>query len=360
MQKYMNYRLKRLGARGFSHVIIPAIFVLLIGGIGAYTLVKSHADPLHDASTSGPFVTLLFSRSEVSASDNCTQNDTNIARLDTTVAPFLQSLGFGGTGTLVTGSTQQSTYLCTHYNDSLGASWDAATTLAQQYGWSFVSHTADYPGPAKMARLTPQQQYNETCGSAATIDSHGLPGGHGMIAYPGAQSSPTAMQTAYGQNCFAWARTYNNKGLTPSSAATTAPYWQNTEAVMGGPCNDKLQPTCYNMTAQGSKRYTLPSKIVAQIQALQPGQWLTIQAYLLVNGTNPAYTQNQTQWDCSSSNSADHWTNDVERYCYADYQQIVNAISAYNQNASTNGTTPITVTDPLTVGQAFGRPATYQ
>src|SRR5581483_4115741 len=370
----MNYRLKKIGNYGFSHVIVPAIIALLIGGIGVYTLARIHANPLQDSSTSGPFVTLLFSRSEVTAADNCTENDTDIAPLlpltpdSTAVAPFLQSLGFSGTGTLVTGNTQQSSYLCTHNNDSLGASWDAATTLAQQYGWSFVSHTADYPGPAKMARLTTQQQYNETCGSAATIDAHGLPGGHGMIAYPGLQTAPTSLQSVYGAECFAWGRTYGNNGLTSSSAGSTAPYWQNTEAVMGGPCNDKTQTQtggCYNLTATGSKRYKLPSKIIAQIQALQPGQWLTIQAYLLVNGTNDTaspigYTNNKTQWDCSSSNPSEHWTNDVERYCYSDYQQIVNAISTYNQNINTSGSTPITVTDPLTVGKAFTRPSTYQ
>src|SRR5215471_16377936 len=58
------------------------------------------------ATTTGPFVTLLFSRSEISAADNCVENDNSIARLDTTVAPYLKSLGMTGTGTLVTARTQ--------------------------------------------------------------------------------------------------------------------------------------------------------------------------------------------------------------------------------------------------------------
>jgi hypothetical protein len=45
-----------------------------------------------------------------------------------------------------------------------------------------------------------------------------------------------------------------------------------------------------------------------------------------------------------------HWTNDVERYCYNDWRQIVKAIEARGN---------IIVTDPLTVGEAFGRPSTY-
>src|SRR6516165_11181714 len=102
----------------------------------------------------GPFVTLLFSRTEMSAADNCVENDTNIATLSGTVAPFLQSLGMAGTGTLVTARTNQSTRFCTHYNDDLTASWDDATNLAQNYGWHFVSHTATYPSLAKIQSLT--------------------------------------------------------------------------------------------------------------------------------------------------------------------------------------------------------------
>src|SRR5262249_40595803 len=70
----------------------------------------------------GPFVTLLFSRSEISAADNCVEDDDNIARLDTVVAPYLHSLGMAGTGTLVTARTNDTTRFCTHYNDDLTAS----------------------------------------------------------------------------------------------------------------------------------------------------------------------------------------------------------------------------------------------
>ena len=52
----------------------------------------------------------------------------------------------------------------------------------------------------------------------------------------------------------------------------------------------------------------------------------------------------------ASSEPGLHWTNDDERYCYSDWQQIVSAIAAMPS---------LTVTDPLTVGVAFGRPASY-
>ena len=309
------------------------------------------APPPTTALGSGPFVTLLFSRSEISAADNCVQDDTNIARLDTVVAPYLQSVGMAGTGTLVTKKTGDTTRNCTHYNDDLTSSWADATNLANTYGWSFVSHTATYPGLAAIQSFTPAEAMAQTCGSLATLKAHGLPGAAGMIAYPGSYTKNPAvvkLHTQYGQTCFAWGRQYNHPkhGITNMSAASTPPYWQYTNAVVGGPCNDSTQP-CYTVHVKNG-RYTLPSTMIARIKALQPGQWFTLQAYLLVTGKNPNYTNDKMRWDCTSPNPALHWTNTTVRYCYSDYQQIVQAVAADPS---------ITVTDPLTVGQAWGRPA---
>jgi Polysaccharide deacetylase len=298
----------------------------------------------------GPFVTLLFSRTEISAADNCVQDDDSIARLDTTIAPYLHSLGMAGTGTLVTKRTDQSTRHCTHYNDDLTASWDDATRLAQNYGWHFVSHTATYPSLAKIESLTPQQAYAETCGSLATIKAHGLPGAAGMIAYPGSYTknpAVVALQTNYGDTCFDWGRQYNHAkhGTNDlATASTTPPHWVYPAAVVGGPCNDPTQP-CYTVHVQNG-RYTMPSRIISYIQSLKPGQWFIFQAYLLVTGKNPKYTSDKMRWDCTSPNPALHWTNVTVRYCYSDYQQIIQAIA--NKG--------VTVIDPLTLGQAWGRP----
>ena len=293
--------------------------------------------------SAGPFVTLLFSRTEMTAADGCVRNDADIAGLGTVVAPYLWSLGMAGTGTLVTGKINGTALTCTHYGDSLMGSWHDASALARGYRWSFVSHTATYP--RDVGNLPPRRAYAETCGSAAAIDAHGLPGGHGLIAYPGAQPPPEALQANYGARCFDWGRRYGNSGLTLSVAASAPPYWQYTTAFRGGPCQAAWAP-CYRIHAQGSKRYASPASIIARIHSLKPGQWLTLQSYILVTGTSPAYTKNGTRWDCSSPNPALHWTNDVERYCYSDFQRIVKAIAA---------TPDITVTDPLTVGTAFGR-----
>src|SRR5262245_12479495 len=276
-----------------------------------------------NAAPAGPFVTLLFSRTEISAADNCVEDDDNIARLDTTVAPYLQSLGMAGTGTLVTARTDATTRHCTHYNDDLTASWADATNLAQNYGWSFVSHTATYPSLATIQSLTPKQAQAETCGSLATIKAHGLPGAAGMIAYPGSYTKNPAvvnLQTQYGQTCFDWGRQYNHAihGTNDlATASTTPPYWVYPVAVVGGPCNVVTEP-CYTVHVQNG-RYTMPSTIINQINRLQPGQWYIFQAYVLVTGKNQDYTNDRMRWDCTSPDQALQWKNVTVRYCYSDF-----------------------------------------
>jgi len=267
------------------------------------------------------------------------------------VAPYLQSLGMAGTGTLVTKRTDDTARHCTHYNDDLTASWADATNLAQNYGWSFVSHTATYPTLAKIESLTPTQAEAETCGSEQTIAAHGLPGAAGMIAYPGSYTKNPAvvnLQTQYGDTCFDWGRQYDHAKHGQNflaTASTTPPHWVYPVAVVGGPCNDPTQP-CYTVHVQNG-RYTMPSTIINQINKLKPGMWYIFQAYVLVTGKNPKYANDKMRWDCTSSNPALHWTNVTVRYCYSDYQQIIQAI-ANNPN--------ITVTDPQTLGKAYGRP----
>ena len=295
--------------------------------------------------TAGPYATVVFSRTEMTAADDCDANGTGIAQIATTVAPYLNSLGIPATGTLQTGSTRETARFCTHYRESLGASWADATNLATNFGWSFGSHTATYP--RNIDSLPPARAYAETAGSAATIDAHGLPGAHGIIAYPGSQPPPVHLQTNYSAKYFAWGRRYMPTGTTPSTAGSTAPYWQQTAGLSGGSCNTATA-SCYRLNTV--HRYTLPGPIITKIKALKPGQWFTLQAFILVTGTNPPYTHNATRWDCTSTNPKLHWANDNERYCYRDWRQIVSAIAAVPH---------VVVTDPLTVGIAFGRPATY-
>jgi len=204
---------------------------------------------------------------------------------------------------------------------------------------TFVSHSATYP--TKWSGLSATQILAETCGSAATIAAHGLPGSAGLFAWP-ADAYVDAIQAAYVSTCIAFGRQYS-KVPTSQAFALTPPYYQHTEGLNGGSCNDRAQP-CWSVAGIPS-HYDLLSTIIARMRSLVPGQWFVLQAYLLVTGKSPPYASNTTRWDCTSADPRQHWSNDNERYCWTDYQAIMRAIP-----------TSIVVTDPLTVAHAFGRP----
>lgn len=294
----------------------------------------------------GPLLSVLASRSEVGAADGCVAKAAGVRSLATEVA-MLHDQGITTTGSLVTSRTAKSTSTCVHYDSSLTISWQEAHRLTRLYGMNFVSHTATYPNDLSV--LTPQQAYAETCGSAKVIDAHGLPGAHGLIAYPGAQTFPRQTQIQYGQKCFDFGRRYGGNGVSTRADAMKPPYIQDTAAPNGGPCNTPGAP-CYAGTSSGPKRYQPPAFFARRIQALKAGDWMNLQFYVLVTGTSPAYTTSTERWDCTSPDPKLHWTNDAERYCAQDFDAISAMMKAVPKGQFTT---------PYGVGRAYGRPTNY-
>jgi hypothetical protein len=336
----MVQRLARFAAVGF----IAASALALASAQGqlparAATVLRS---PAAAAPVPQPaFMTLLFSRTEVAAADGRPPRRDNrqVAQLMTVVAGYLHALGFVATGSLQTGTTLQSRVSFVHYSETSAISWDGAARLARDYGWTFVSHSATYP--TDWSGLSAARIMAETCGSAATIAAHGLPGSAGLFAWP-ADDYVDAIQAAYVSTCIAFGRQYS-KVPTTQAFALTPPYYQHTEGLNGGSCNERAHP-CWSVPGIPS-HYDLPATIIGRIRSLVPGQWFVLQAYLLVTGKSPPYATNTTRWDCTSPDPREHWSNDNERYCWSDYQAIIRAIPK-----------SIVVTDPLTVAHAFGRP----
>jgi hypothetical protein len=287
------------------------------------------------ATQTGPFLTLLFSRTEVTAAKNCVADDENVDRLDTVVAPRLYALGLHPTGTVETGPTQQKSLWCAHHGSTLAASWNLERELASEYGWSFVSHSASYPDDE--AAWASSNLYDETCGSETKLVSEGLPGASGLFAWPDNYVYPPAENDV--QTCFDFNRQYGSP-VTNEPSATESPYTESTEQVSGGSCNDP-NAACYNsMPRLAARRYTSPEAVAAIIAGADPDQWVTLQSYVFVSGSQPG------QWDCRSQDWRVHWTDDPERYCWNDYLSIVD-----------NLPTVVTVTDPASVAQAWGRAA---
>jgi hypothetical protein len=278
----------------------------------------------------GAFLTLLFSRSAITAADACTPVD-NVARLDTVVAPELRSRGLVATGSVQTGVTAENARGCIHGRRSLSASWSDLASLRDNFGWSFISHSRSFA--TNLASLSHAEQVAETCGTLDVLRAHGHNRADGMFAYPNNKWS-VEVQVNVVSTCFAFGRQYG-VGPTTRASATAFPHWQRTQGIGGGHCNDQSRP-CFRLDT--IIPYRSPERIAGQIASLSSGEWLTLQSYVLVTGHEPGL------WDCTSPDWREHWTTDAERYCWNDYQKILNAIPS-----------GVKVTDPKGVAVAWGR-----
>jgi len=278
-----------------------------------------------------PFLTLLFSRSEILDAADCRPDRTGSVNLLTQVAPALARRGIAGTGSVETGITQATARACVHYKRSLTASWADLTRLRERYGWKFVSHGRTYA--TNLAAMTPREQWSETCGSLIDLERHGIWSGDGLFAYPDNKWS-AQVETDVVSKCFAFGRRYAG-GPTTRTEAMAFPHWQRTTGVGGGRCNNRALP-CSRL-ATGTT-YHSPVALIQTLRRLAPNQWLTLQSYVFVTGDRRGH------WRCSARHWQDHWTDDPERYCWNDYRRILNAIPSGVQ-----------VTDPKTVARAWGR-----
>jgi hypothetical protein len=278
-----------------------------------------------------PFLTLLFSRSEIMDASHCRPDRTGSVNLVTQVAPDLARRGIAGTGSVETGITQAATRACVHYKQSLTGSWADLARLRDRYGWKFVSHGRTFA--TNIASLTPRQQWAETCGSLLDLERHGHWSGDGLFAYPDNKWN-AKVQTDVVSRCFAFGRRYAG-GPTTRAQAMALPHWQRTTGISGGRCNDGALPCSKLATAT---TYHSPVSLIQTLRRLAPNQWLTLQSYVFVTGDRKGH------WRCNARHWQDHWTDDAERYCWKDYRRILSAIPS-----------GVRVTDPKTVARAWGR-----
>jgi hypothetical protein len=157
----------------------------------------------------------------------------------------------------------------------------------------------------------------------------------GEYAY-GDNKSSKQVQEQVVSDCYAYGRKYTN-GVNVESTMTPIGF-QGTNSITGGPkCSD---PTASCYTSNG-KVYQLPSTFETLLSRETGGEWIALQFYRLVTGSSrysPTFS-----WDCTSSNSVDHWTSQTEMYCANDFDAI---LGAEVFGAIT--------TDPATVATAWG------
>jgi Tol biopolymer transport system component len=276
------------------------------------------------------YLTLGIGRLQWVSTEGCTPMP-NTVPLDQ-VAAELQRRGLVAGGTVVTNATQATGRYCSS-NIAVHASWADLANLRDAYGWTFWSGGATH---GNMTTMSAAQQQNESCGSLTALASHGHNRGWGLFGY-GNDKYTSQIQSAVVSQCFSYGRTYvKTTGPTVNvRSQMAAPWFQVTESVDGGPCNDPSQ-SCYS----GGKKYDSPALLGTRMQPTAD-QWSHVQAYRFVTGSRQGTA---SSWDCSSPDWRRHWTSRVELYCWVDYLAALDMIQP--------GTV---VTDPATVAQAWGR-----
>jgi TolB protein len=276
------------------------------------------------------YLTLGFGRAQWVSVEGCTPMP-NTVPLDQ-VAAELKRRGLVAGGTVVTNATQAASRYCSS-NIGLHASWADLANLRDSFGWVFYSGGSTH---GNMTTMTPAQQLTESCGSLTALASRGHDRGWGLFGY-GNDKYTTTIQANVVSTCFSYGRTYvKSTGPTVNvRSQMAAPWFQVTESVDGGPCNDPGR-SCYS----GGKRYDSPALLGSRMQPASD-QWSVVQAYRFVTGARQGAG---SSWDCTSSDWRQHWTSRVELYCWNDYLAALDMIGP--------GTV---VTDPATVAQAWGR-----
>lgn len=247
------------------------------------------------------------------------------------VAEDLEARGMVATTTLVVNRTGATTELCIGGN--IYASWPDLKALVGE-GWSVVSDGMTHNN---IVTMSSSQQMQESCDLRAAFTQHGL-NGSGLYAY-GGNKFTTAIQRTIVATCFTYGRTY--RGGVNHRATMSSIGFQNTNSITGGACNKAGQPCYATITGQAGKHYMSPVTLAAMVAGEHGDQWIDLQFYRLVAGAvhNGAYS-----WDCTSSDWTLHWTSQTEMYCQNDFDAILSQVPA-----------GIVVTDPATVGTAWGR-----
>ena len=255
------------------------------------------------------------------------------------VAAGLAALGVGVTAAVVPSRTLETGRKCLNGGD-LYPSWVDLGNFRDAYGLTVVSASQSY---ANMTTLTTDQQFQQSCGSLSPLIAHGHHRAWGLFAYPNNKYT-TSIQTSVVSNCFAFGRTYKVSSdslvnLTNYQATTGPPWFEVTVDVGGGRCRDTTQP-CSAKTTNNVGIYASPQKL-ATLTKVASGTWRSLQFYSFVTDKN---LSGPLQWDCTNSNSMEHWTSKFEVYCWNDM------IYALSLKPAT-----VVVTDPASVAEAWGR-----
>lgn len=295
------------------------------------------------------FVTIQFGRSQFGLGIDCVLSDQSYDLFDS--ADFLAAHGRFAQSTAAMGqmSTNDAERHCP-FETQITASWDDLESLRDDYDWTL---TADSQGiydedgnliedRPRMSDLDPSEQYRQSCGSLAVLQSRGFDRAWGMFSFPGNVTDDQVQEDIVSE-CFSFSRKY---GPAMNVADIAEPWWVHTQSVNGGYCHDESLP-CHTAHLDepwnaGNRKYVTPIQLYRRATA-DGDAWSVIQFYRLVEGARLAedhageeYPDNQ-YWDCTDPDPRAHWTSQGELYCATDFEAFVEMLpdSYYSVDAAT-------------------------
>lgn len=300
--------------------------VWIVGVVSALSGCGADVGPATAASEPA-FLTLAFGRTQWQPYVGCRPLAGGVT-LDR-VADELRRRGRVATGLVVVDRTLETERSCEATVQY--ASWADMARLRDDYGWTFVSNGTSH---RSLSGLDPAEQEREACGSLEALQARGHDRAWGLFGHAankvdkGAQASTVA-------RCFAFGRRYGDAANRRRSIGP--PWLQTTFSVNGGRCEDRSR-SCATIPVR--RAYEDPATLARMMQP-GPGEWRVVQAYRFVEGRR---AEGYNAWDCTGTDWRRHWTSRPELYCLEDFLAAVDRIPA-----------SVTVTDPATVAEAWGR-----
>jgi hypothetical protein len=305
--------------------LLPALLGL---GIALAPLTMAHAD-----TAPGPgYLTIQFGRSIEGSYSKCGTAVPGILTL-AQIAADLQTRNLTATSTVVVDNTGSTTELCN--GGDVYADWADLQGLNADYGWQVVSDGLTHDD---IVGMTVEGQEAETCGTLPTFAAEGFTDAWGLYAY-GNEKRSSPIQKNIVATCYGYGRTY--RGGVNYRALMVKPFWQNTNSITGGACNDPSMPCYAPQLAEKGNHYMSPVRFENMVAHETGDQWIDLQFYKLVSG---AQSDGKFSWDCTSTDWTQHWTGQPELYCQNDFDAILNSVP-----------TGIVSADPATVATAWSR-----
>jgi hypothetical protein len=295
----------RIGMAAKVSIRFRAIWALCL-----MTVLALCFSPLVSSASAGGYVTPLFARGQYSGAS------AGYLTMDT-VVPYLDARNIDADVGVVTGWPLEHNRLV--YNANVYLSWDDLRAL-QDDGWVITSQGRT---GTKTIGATPAVTNAEVNGSLNDLLDRGFGRAWSLYSYKSGHGDTLARQLARGS--YAYAREFipdvfsaiNDLPLAQPERALTMTTW-------GGHCNNP-NLACYGAAPWP---YLVPSAFIAAINGMGADQWVILQSYRFVAGTQ---LSGKLQFDCTGT-ERQHWAtfdnSSREVYCWNDYKSIIEGTHA--------------------------------